>query len=107
MLNAGGVGCGQTVGDTYKQFDNLLPLPRHRERPLLECPTVDELCDQIRPCGELASIMNCEDVRMVKRRHHLSFALKPPSRRGFCSAFANEFDSDWTVELCINGFVHN
>src|SRR4030095_357961 len=85
----------------------LLPLPRCRECPLLECAAVDELCNQIRPFGELASIMNRKNVRMVKRRRHLSFALKPPSGHGVCSAVANEFDSYRTVDPCINGSVHD
>src|SRR5206468_7165997 len=70
MLNAGGVGCGQTVGNTYKQFDNLLPLPSCCQCPVFECAAVDELGYQIRPFDELAGIMNRNNVRMIQGRPH-------------------------------------
>ena len=62
-------------------------------RPLVERAAVDELGHEVLLTVVLADVVHRDDVRMIERRRHLSFALKAPAAVA-STAVAKKLDRD-------------
>src|SRR5579872_127719 len=91
----------EAICDTDKQFHDLTPSPLTGLRPISQRAAVDVFGDQVLPSLPFACSVDCQNVRMVERRSHLSLALEAATSGGISNAIGEELNRYGTVELGI------
>ena len=107
VQNPCSVRCGETVGHTRQQVDNLSPRRRLPCGPLLQRAAVDEFGDKVLSAVELAGFVHRQNVRVVEGREHFRFALKAREPISISRERGEQnLDRDLTLQLGIGGPIH-
>src|SRR4051812_37809099 len=107
MQNAGGIGGGETVGDTDQQLDHLPPRSFPGRCPVFERTALKILGDQVLPIFPFSSVMNRENVRVIERRSGLRFELKAAPGGGIPQIAGEKLDRDTAVEPGVLSTEHH
>ena len=97
----------ERLRNLFRDRERLIDRDRTAHNPLREILAVDELHHESRDAVELFEPVDASDVRMVHRREHFRFALKPrePIEVGGEQGRQN-LDRDLAFQLGVGGPIH-